>query len=165
MKCFIDYSSDSYGESLSKRIEFLKKIKGSYMQHGGRNIMIGYGSIGIEIDRQLPKNGPVTLYVAVGAGGVLGIGLCLSMLRPTKIISVQTEDFDAFNRSVKENKLLKNKDDYKNIQISDGIAVDEPEEYAFNLTKDKIYKCVSVSSYKVINLHLKINFLDQQIFL
>ena len=44
------------------------------MQHGGRNIMIGYGSIGIEIDRQLPKNGPVTLYVAVGAGGVLGIG-------------------------------------------------------------------------------------------
>ena len=65
------------------------------------------------------------------------------MLRPTKIISVQTEDFDAFNRSVKENKLLKNKDDYKNIQISDGIAVDEPEEYAFNLTKDKIYKCIS----------------------
>ena len=157
-KGFIDYSSDSYKKSLVKRIEFLKKNNGSYMQHGGRNIMIGYGSIGIEIDRQLPKNEPVTLYVAVGAGGVLGIGLCLSMLRPTKIISVQTEDFDAFNRSVKENKLLKNKDDYENIHISDGIAVDEPEEYAFNLTKDKIYKCVSVSSYKVINLHLKNKF-------
>ena len=155
---FIDHLSNSYKESLFKRIEFLKKNNGSYLQHGGRNIMIGYGSIGIEIDRQLPKNVPVSLYVAVGAGGVLGIGLCLSMLRPTKIISVQTDDFNAFNRSVNEGKLLKNKEEYENIHISDGIAVDEPEEYAFNLTKDKIYKCVSVSSYKVINLHLKNNF-------
>jgi threonine dehydratase len=157
-KGFIDYSNKNYEESLISRVEFLKKNKGRYMEHGGRDIMIGYGSIAIDIDKNLPFNKSVTLYSAVGAGGVLGIGLCLSLLRPTKIISVQTEDFNAFNRSIKNNEILCNKNNYININVSDGIAVDRPEKYAFNIMKNKIHKCLSVNTYKVINLHLKNNY-------
>ena len=52
-------------------------------EHGGNMIVImtGYGAIAFSIHDQLPKNKSISLYVAVGAGGPIGIGLCLSLLR------------------------------------------------------------------------------------
>jgi threonine dehydratase len=153
---FIDSSYPNYKYSLIARTEFLKKNNGIYLQHGGKNIMTGYGSIAFQIDNQLPKNKSVALYTAIGAGGPLGIGLCLSKLRDTEIIICQTENFDAFIRSLESKELKENKENNET-SISDGIAVDKPEEYAFQLGQNIINKSIRVKTENVIELQKKYN--------
>lgn len=155
-KAFIYNSFPNYKYSLIARTEFLKKNKGIYLQHGGKNIITGYGSIAYQIHNQLPNNKSVAIYVAVGAGGPLGIGLCLSYLRDTEIIICQTENFNAFVRSLNENKIVENKE-IQDTSISDGIAVDKPEQYAFELGKKIVNKAITVSTNDVLNLKKKYN--------
>lgn len=157
-KAFVDNSFKNYKESLIARTEFLKKNKGKYMEHGGKDIMTGYGSIAFSIDDKIPKDKSIGFYSTVGAGGPIGIGMCLSLLRETKIVISQTENFDAFIKS------LKNKDNeiVENIQekvpdISDGIAVDKPEIYALQIGKKIIDKAVVVNNNEVIHKQKKVN--------
>jgi threonine dehydratase len=155
-KGFVDNSFQNYKYSLIARTEFLKKNNGIYLQHGGKNIMTGYGSIAYQINNQLPKNKSVAIYTAIGAGGPLGIGLCLSYLRDTEIIICQTENFDAFIRSLESNEIKENCFN-KETSISDGIAVDKPEEYAFELGKKIINKSIRVKTENVLKLKEKYN--------
>lgn len=154
---FIDNSFNSYSHSLIARTEFLKKNNGVYIEHGGLDIMTGYGYISFEIDKKIPKNKKVILYVSVGAGGPVGIGLCLSLLRETEIVICQTENFDAYIKTLKTNIIHENPILNKKIIVSDGIAVDKPEMTSIELIKKINYKTSVVTVKQVLNAKRKIN--------
>jgi threonine dehydratase len=150
-KGFIKQSFSNYKESLEARTEFLKTHNGIYVEHGGRDIILGYGAIAFEIDKQIPKNKTITFFTTIGAGGPIGIGLCLSYLRKINFYIVQPIGFDAFVRSLESGNLEVNKNNNK-IIISDGIAVDKPEEYALNIAKKIVTKGIKVNIEEVIDL-------------
>ena len=130
---FIDNSFKNYEHSLIARTEFLKKNNGVYLQHGGKNIMTGYGSIAFQLDKQIEKGKSIGIYTSVGAGGPIGIGLCLKYLRDVEVVIIQTEEFDAFVRTLKSNEICVN-DPNNDVGISDGIAVDKPEFFAVKIS-------------------------------
>lgn len=148
---FIDTKSINYEDSVHKRKNFLSKNNGVYLEHGGKNIMTGYGSIALEIHNQVPLDKSIALFVTVGAGGPIGIGLCLKKLRNIKFNIVQTRDFNAFIRSLNSGHLEKNRED-KKVLVSDGIAVDRPEEFSLNVAKNVVDKCYTVTNKDVLDL-------------
>ena len=134
-KGFIDINSKNYDEALKKIIVF-KKINGIYLSHGFKDILSGYGSLAFEIDNEIQNDKPFLFIATIGAGGPVGIFHCLSLLRPeSKFIIVQTKEYNCFIRSLKNNTIEYNNDETNEISniISDGIAVNCPEEYALNL--------------------------------
>lgn len=151
---FIDLSSKNYQESLNLRKKYIKNHSSVYIAHGNKDIMTGYGAIAFQIDEMLPKNIPINFFCAVGAGGPIGIGLCLKYLRDTNFNIVQTKGFDSFIKSIKNNKIIINSEP-KNILVSDGIAVDKPEEYALNIGKKIINKMIVVDEIEVLKLKKK----------
>ena len=72
-KGFVDSMSKNYAEALKKRTDFLLHNQGTYMSHGGKDIMTGYGSLGNEIMTQIPPNKSFTMISAIGAGGPIGL--------------------------------------------------------------------------------------------
>jgi threonine dehydratase len=143
---------NNYEESLLAREDFLKKNNAFYVAHGSKDILTGYGAIAFEIDKQIPKNKKISFYAAIGAGGPIGIGLCLSYLRDTKINIVQTKGFDAFIRSLNNNRIEYNNKNMKKILVSDGIAVDKPEIFSLEIAKKIVNKKIIVEEEEVFNL-------------
>ena len=154
---FIDTEYNNYKDSLTAREKFIKNNDSIYIAHGGKNIMTGYGAIAFHLDEQLPKNIPINFYCTVGAGGPIGIGLCLKYLRKTNFNIVQTKNFDAFIKSIKENKIVINPEPTE-ILVSDGIAVDKPEEFALNISKNIVDKMIVVEENEVVKLKNKYNY-------
>jgi len=147
-KGFVDNSFRDYRYALIARTEFLKKNKGEYLNHGGKTIMTGYGSIAFAIDEQVSRDKTIALYTTIGAGGPLGICLCLSKLRQTEIVISQTKEYDAFVRTLNSNDIQEN--DLSAISsVSDGIAVNCPEEYAVEIGRKIINKAITVSTSEV----------------
>ena len=75
-------SYDSYEKALISRIEFVEKNNAIYIAHGSEDTIIGHGTMGLEIKKQLDELGynsqsKITFLAACGAGGPLGIGICL----------------------------------------------------------------------------------------
>jgi len=154
-KGFVNNSFNDYRQALNARTDFLKHHNGAYVEHGGKNILTGYGSIAFSIHEQLPKHKSVALYTAVGAGGPIGIGMYLSLLRNTKFIISQTKEYDAFNRTLHSSELQENNINISNSitdGISNGIAVDKPEEYAVQEGRKVIHKAITVTTKEVEKL-------------
>ena len=128
-KSIFDYSSKSYGQALKKREFFLQNHQGKYMSHGGKDILTGYGSLAQEIMQQVDSSKTVTMITAIGAGGPIGAGEYFSYFKNFKLVVSQTDHFNAFVRSLQSNKLECNNSN-NSPGLSDGIAVDKPEEYA-----------------------------------
>tara|TARA_Y100001970_G_scaffold292258_1_gene432805 strand:+ start:1755 stop:2741 length:987 start_codon:yes stop_codon:yes gene_type:complete len=147
-KAFVHHSFDNYHQASLARIDFLHTHNGTYLEHGGKNIMMGYGTLALSIHRQLPPDSSVALYVAVGAGGIVGAGLCLSLLRETKLVIVQTKKYDAFVRTLACDT-IKTNDCCINCPLSDGIAVNQPEPFAVEIGRTIIHKGVTVDSKDV----------------
>ena len=144
-------SFNNYEESLKAREEFIKKHNAFYVAHGGKDILTGYGAIAFEIDKQIPKNKKISFYAAIGAGGPIGIGLCLSYLRDVKINIVQTKGFDAFIRSLNNNTIEYNDRNINKILVSDGIAVDKPELFSLEIAKKLVNEKIVVREEDVYN--------------
>jgi threonine dehydratase len=149
-KVFIKKEFENYEESLKARIDFLKNNEGVYVEHGGKNILLGYGALAFQINNQLEKNKTMSFITTVGAGGPVGIALCLSYLRNTNFYIVQPETYDSFIRSINSNEIKYNKNN--NIIVSDGIAVDKPEEFALNIAKKIVSKCFTVKIKDVLKI-------------
>ena len=130
-KSIFDCTPKNYNEALKKREYFLETHQGKYMSHGGKDIMMGYGSLAHEIMQQVPSDKSVTMITAIGAGGPIGVAEYFSYFSNFKLIVSQTESFNAFVRSLKCKKIQSNYSN-KTPGLSDGIAVDKPEEYALN---------------------------------
>jgi len=151
-KVIIDNNYKNYEFSLKAREIFLKRNNGVYLKHGGKNILDGYTALGLLINKQIEeidnKIKSVGFYAAVGAGGPIGIGKGISLNNELKMISCQTTEFNAFNRSIRLKKICKNEMGQP-VNVSNGIAVNEPEKYAFELGKKLVYKTVDVNTKEV----------------
>ncbi len=150
-KSIFDYDSKNYSEALKKREMFLQTHQGKYMEHGGKDIMMGYGSLAEEIMQQVEYGKSVTMITAIGAGGPIGLAAYFSYFKDFQLIVSQTDNFNAFVRSLKTNKLEYNCGS-NSPGLSDGIAVDKPEEYALNTAINLNISGVSVKDQDVENL-------------
>ena len=162
-KVMIDNNYKNYEFSLKAREIFLKRNNGVYLKHGGKNILDGYTALGLLINKQIEeidnKIKSVGFYAAVGAGGPIGIGKGISLNNELKMISCQTTEFNAFNRSIRLKKICKNEMGQP-VNVSNGIAVNEPEKYAFELGKKLVYKTVDVNTKEVELLKKNNNYGD-----
>jgi threonine dehydratase len=160
-KVMIDINYENYELSLNARKDFLKKNKGVYMEHGGENIINGYVVLGLLINEQIDKINPniksVGFYAAVGSGGPVGIAKGIKIKREVKMISCQTIEFNAFNKSIRQKKICKNEMD-QDVGISEGIAVNEPEKYAFELGKEIVFKTIDINTEEVEKNNLNNNY-------
>lgn len=156
-KGFIDNSYKNYEESLNAREKFIDSNNSVYVAHGGKDIMTGYGAIAFHLDEQIPKDKSINFYCAVGAGGPIGIGLCLKYLRKVNFNIVQTKNFDSFNKSILSGKLEYNPKPTK-ISVSDGIAVDKPELFALSIARRIVDNTITVEEEKVLLLKSKFNY-------
>jgi len=147
-----DCSSINYSEALNKRETFLLTNQGQYMSHGGKDIMTGYGSLAQEVIDQIPKGKSVTMITAIGAGGPIGIGAYFQYFPNFKLVVCQTNDFNAFVRSLQSGKIEYN-DCNSSPGLSDGIAVDKPELYALQTALELNIKGGSVKNKHVKKIH------------
>lgn len=147
----IESSFDNYEEALQAREKLLAKHNGKYVSHGGKNILYGHGAIGFEILNEIPEHKSVSFYATVGAGGTVGIGKCMKLLRNNVTFNlVQTNEFSSFIQSVRKNKIVKN-DLSQDVKVSEGIAVDQPEEFALEIAKECVDNFIIVDTDQVIS--------------
>jgi threonine dehydratase len=148
----LDCISKNYAEALKKREDFLLNNVGVYLSHGGKDIMTGYGSLVKEIIEQVPTGKTVTMVTAIGAGGPIGIGAYIDYFPNYKFVVSQSSDFDAFVRSLDTGKIEYNDCD-KEPGLSDGIAVDSPEQYALETAIELGIKGVTVETCEMEKIH------------
>jgi len=151
-KCILDCSAKNYAEALSKREEFLETNQGMYMSHGGKDIMTGYGSLAREIQSQIPSEKSVTVITAIGAGGPIGLGTYFEYCPKYSLVVSQTREFNAFVRGLESKQIEYNPTDVQP-ELSDGIAVDKPEEYALKEAIRLGIQGVTVDSADVGMIH------------
>lgn len=93
----------NYHQAFLSREKFIQEEQGCafYMAHADKDIMLGHGSMALEIYNQLEKIGFSTnikssLIFPVGAGGPLGIGAYYKFLNPNGInIAVQSKGLES----------------------------------------------------------------------
>jgi len=150
--CLFDCSSKNYGEALEKREYFLQTHQGKYMSHGGKDIMTGYGSLAQEVLDQIPDDKTITMICAIGAGGPIGLAGYFQYFPRCKLVVAQSTEFNAFVRSLESGNIEYNSDICAP-ELSDGIAVDKPEEHALELAKQLGIRGISVDSSYVKEIH------------
>ncbi len=111
------------------------------------DVIAGQGTIGLELDEQLPANCEA-VFVAIGGGGLIsGIALALKQLRPSiKVIGVEPEDSDAMFLSLQagERVML----DRVGI-FADGVAVKLVGEETFRICQDWVDEVIVVSNDEI----------------
>lgn len=106
-----------------------------------RNVMIGHGTIGLEIIDDLPDVD--TVYIPVGGGGLMGgVGTALKALKPSvRIIAVEPAACPALHESLKQGKPAS----VECNTICDGVAVPYMTEEVFPLLRDIVDRVELVS--------------------
>lgn len=109
-------------------------------------VIVGQGTIGLEILEQLPDVDLVL--VPVGGGGLVGgISYVIKSLKPEcKVIGVEAEKAPSMAASLKENKIKKisSQDTF-----ADGIAVKQPGPKTFDLAKKYVDQVITVSDDEI----------------
>jgi threonine dehydratase len=155
----LNFTFNSYASAKTARESYIAHHNSIYISHGGSDTIVGHGTMGIELHNQLHDLGignetKISIILACGAGGIIGIGACLSLLRGVdnvNIIITQTDDQDAFVKSLVSDRLCYNS--VPILDFADGIAVDCPEETALQLAK-RCVKVADVVSHKYCVEHL-----------
>ena len=113
-----------------------------------RNVMIGHGTIGLEIIDDLPDVD--TVYIPVGGGGLMGgVGTALKALRPTsetglpgvRVVAVEPAGCPALHESLKQGKPAS----VECNTICDGVAVPYMTEEVFPLLREVVDRVELVS--------------------
>mgnify|MGYP001472747757 CR=1 FL=1 len=167
----IDNQYRSYEDALKAREAFLntQSQQARYMDHGGRDIMVGHGTAGLEIHEQLKAVGlgptkKVAILLPVGAGGPLGIAAALKESRPNVItIMVQPKRYNAFVQTLQKATMHKNLKSPPptetvlcgqqkiDVVFPDGVAVDSPEPAAVPIAHAYLDGAVSVDEVQAYN--------------
>ena len=108
------------------------------------DVIAGQGTIGIELDEQLPANCQA-VFVPIGGGGLIsGIALALKQLRPgIKIIGVEPEDSDATFLSLRAGERIR----LEKVGIfADGVAVRQVGEETFRIIQEWVDEVIVVSN-------------------
>ena len=107
------------------------------------DVIVGQGTIGLELFEQSPKLDAV--FVAVGGGGLIaGIAIAIKSLSPTtKVIGVEPEDSDAMHRSLQAGKRVTL--DRVGL-LADGVAVRTVGEETFRIAQELVDEVIVVSN-------------------
>jgi threonine dehydratase len=106
-----------------------------------RDVMIGHGSIGLEIMTDLPEVD--TVYVPVGGGGLIsGVGSALKAMKPAvRVIAVEPEGCPALHESFRQGKPAS----VECRTICDGVAVPYITDELYPILRDVVDDVVLVS--------------------
>ena len=141
----------SFAECLKAAQEFSAKKNAVFIPPFDHiDVVIGQGTVGLEIMKELPDVDNIV--VAVGGGGLAaGVAVAAKLAakangRKVKVYGVQSEHAAPYVVSLKKGKLTE-------IQttptIADGIAVSKPGRVPFELIKKNIDKVVTVSENEI----------------
>tara|TARA_B100000131_G_scaffold51610_1_gene46259 strand:- start:1025 stop:2008 length:984 start_codon:yes stop_codon:yes gene_type:complete len=112
----------------------------------------GQGTVGLEIVKQMKafKLIPDNILVPTGGGGLIsGSAIAIKEnFKDCNIFSVEPKKFDDYARSLKLNKIVKNKSNNKS--ICDSLLSNKPGMITFNINKFLIKKGVSVNEKQVL---------------
>ncbi len=106
-----------------------------------RDLILGHGSLGLEIVEQCPN--VETVFVPVGGGGLIaGMGSAIKALKPTvRVIAVEPTGCPSLHASLKAGRPVSVECD----TICDGVAVPYITEEMFPLLRDLVDESVLVS--------------------
>ena len=136
-----DSYSDAYTQALT-----LQAKDGLVFVHpfDDPDVIVGQGTIGMEILRQ--HQGPLdAIFAAIGGGGLIsGIAAYVKQIRPeVRVIGVQTNDSDAMRRSIAAGKRI----ELSEVGLfSDGTAVKKVGEETFRLCRKFVDEIVVVNT-------------------
>lgn len=111
------------------------------------DVIAGQGTIGLELDEQLPANCEA-VFVAIGGGGLIsGIALAIKQLRPDiKVIGVEPEDSDAMSLSLQAGHRVR----LDRVGIfADGVAVKLVGEETFRIAQEWVDEVMVVSNDEI----------------
>jgi threonine dehydratase len=111
------------------------------------DIIIGQGTIGLEIIEELPEVDEI--YIPIGGGGLAaGIAIAIKSKNPNvKIIGVESKAYPAMKRSVEMGSLQVVKAGYT---IADGISIKSPGNITFEIIKEFIDDIVLVDDSTIV---------------
>ena len=111
-------------------------------------VLAGQGTVALELLRQVEVDGPVTVFVPVGGGGLIaGVAGVLKALRPdVRVVGVEPEDSDAMFQSVQAGERVRL--DTVGIFV-DGVAVKQVGAFTFDLTRRYVDDWVRVNTDEV----------------
>jgi threonine dehydratase len=114
------------------------------------DVVIGQGTVGLEIMQELPEVDNIV--VAIGGGGLAaGVAVVAKLIakangRKVKVYGVQSEHAAPYVTSLKKGKLT---EVVTTPTIADGIAVSRPGRIPFELIKQNIDKVVTVTENEI----------------
>ena len=148
LKANVILHGDTYDDAYDFAKQKAKKEKIDFIHpYDDLDVIAGQGTIAQEIIDQLECK-PDYVFVPVGGGGLIaGITAYMSHESPkTKIIAVEPNDSDCFNQAFKSRKRVK----LNNIGIfADGVAVKQIGRQTFDLTKDKVFTSMVVTTDEI----------------
>ena len=144
----IEFGKD-FDEAYNKALEIQKEKSMVFIEpFNDMDIIIGQGTIGLEILKQLPDADIIV--VPIGGGGLIsGISMYCKTKNPEiQIIGVQSEGVKSVANSFKNGKLeiLETSD-----TIAEGIAVKRPGKITFDLIKKYVDDVVTVNDEEIAN--------------
>jgi threonine dehydratase len=121
---------------------------GAQMIHpyDNRDIIIGQGTLGLELMTQVPDVD--TVVIPVGGGGLIsGAAVAIKTIRPsTRIIGVSTEAVPTYVRARETGNPVQIEGAHT---VADGIAVSRPARICFDIIEDLVDDLVTVSDRQI----------------
>ncbi len=141
----------SFAECLKSAQEFCQKKNSVFIPPFDHiDVVIGQGTVGLEIMQELPDVDNIV--VAIGGGGLAaGVAVAAKLSakangRKVKVYGVQSEHAAPYVPSMKSGKLT---EVVTTPTIADGIAVSKPGRVPFELIKKHLDKVVTVSENEI----------------
>lgn len=141
----------SFAECLKAAQEFSQKKNSVFIPPFDHiDVVIGQGTVGLEIMQELPDVDNIV--VAIGGGGLAaGVAVAAKLTakangRKVKVYGVQSEHAAPYVPSMKSGKLT---EVVTTPTIADGIAVSKPGRVPFELIKKHVDKVVTVSENEI----------------
>ncbi len=142
---------DTFAECLKAAQEFSAKKHSVFIPPFDHiDVVIGQGTVGLEIMKDLPDVD--NIIVAIGGGGLAaGVAVAVKLMakangRKVKVYGVQSEHAAPYVVSLKKGKLT---EVHTTPTIADGIAVSKPGRIPFELIKKNIDRVVTVSENQI----------------
>ncbi|GGS34894.1 L-threonine dehydratase [Deinococcus knuensis] len=140
---------DSFSDAEARAFELQRELGLTFVHpYDDPLVLAGQGTVALELLRQVEVDGPVTVFVPVGGGGLIaGVAGVLKALRPDiRIVGVEPDDSDAMFQSVQAGERVRL--DSVGIFV-DGVAVKQVGAFTFDLTRRYVDDWVRVNTDEV----------------
>nr|WP_233555135.1 threonine ammonia-lyase, biosynthetic [Deinococcus sp. RM] len=140
---------DSFSDAEARAFELQREWGMTFVHpYDDPLVLAGQGTVALEVLRQVEVDGPLTVFVPVGGGGLIaGVAGVLKALRPDiRVVGVEPEDSDAMFQSVQAGERVR----LESVGIFvDGVAVKQVGAFTFDLTRRYVDDWVRVNTDEV----------------